>query len=85
MIDFSFGLSSGRDVHCPFCGVRVGYDNEGDNLGDCKHHIYYTSDLVDPVSEYEILKIDNLYEDFNEDNDFWLDFIKKKLDKLEMK
>ena len=80
MIKKDLGLSSYEEVSCPYCDTKVGNDLEGNQLGDCEHHVYYFTDLVDPVTEYEILKIENLYDDYDEDNDFWSDYLDEKLD-----
>jgi hypothetical protein len=80
MIKKDLGLSSYEEVSCPFCETKVGYDEDGGSFGDCKHHIYHSCDMVDPVTEYEDLKIKDLFEGFDDENDFWFDFLEKKLD-----
>ena len=64
-----------KDIHCLFCGTRVGYDENGE-LGECNHLVYCSSG--DESSDIEAYK--DLFNNYDEDDDFLYDYLVKKLD-----
>ena len=64
-----------QDIHCLFCGSRVGPDDDG-SFGDCEHlRLNCTSESWDdPETSKE-----DFFKDFNEGEEFHFDYIEKKL------
>jgi|TARA_B100001964_G_scaffold202727_1_gene231277 hypothetical protein len=65
-----------QDIHCLFCGTRVGPDDKG-NLGDCEHIIF--NGTSETWENPEISKED-LFKDFNVEEDEYFEHLEKKLD-----
>ena len=63
------------NIYCLFCGVSVGPDKDGD-FGDCKHlRLNCTKESL----EHPETSKENFFEGFDEENDWHLDFLEKKL------
>jgi len=64
-----------KDIHCLFCGTRVGYDENGE-LGECNHLVYCSSgETSDDIELYN-----ELFDSFDEDEDYIYEYLIKKLD-----
>ena len=63
-----------KDIHCLFCGKRVGYDENGE-LGECNHLVYCSSG----DESCDIEAYNDLFNNFNEDEELY-DYLVKKLD-----
>ena len=64
-----------QDVHCMFCGTRVGPDDDS-NFGDCKH---LRLNCTNESWEYPEISKENFFKDFDEDEEFHFDYLEKKL------
>ena len=54
-----------KDIHCLFCGTRVGYDENGE-LGECNHLVYCSSG--DESSDIEAYN--DLFKNYAEDEGY---------------
>ena len=74
-----FEITGIKDVHCLFCGKKVGYDEDSE-WEQCEHLVFHSTD--DGIPENDVRDgVDNLFDGFDIDGEeSWWEFLEKKLD-----